>query len=121
MKHTAGLKKEELGVKKNPTTSNQVKTQINNARNNEGKTMKSLQELERKLARKEEELDQIGHALEDRNNDFQQLEVDAQKLETETVLSKIKKSTDVLRIAALQKRYKKLDEISNKTAKLMFQ
>lgn len=37
------------------------------------------------------------------------------------MLAKIRKNTDVLKIAALQKRYKKLEEVSNKTAKLMYQ
>ena len=42
-------------------------------------------------------------------------------METERVMAKIKKNVDVLQIAALQKKYKKCEEISNKTAKLMFQ
>jgi hypothetical protein len=41
-------------------------------------------------------------------------------LDTERVLARIRKNIDILKIAALQKKYKKLDEISNKTAKLTF-
>ena len=36
-------------------------------------------------------------------------------------MSKIKKLTGVLKVAVLQKKYKKFDEISNKTARLMYQ
>ena len=36
-------------------------------------------------------------------------------------MSKIKKTTGVLKVAALQKRHKKYDEMMNKTAKLMYQ
>ena len=37
------------------------------------------------------------------------------------MLGKIKKSVDVLKIASLQKKYKKCEEITNKTARLMYQ
>ena len=36
-------------------------------------------------------------------------------------MSKLKRLTDVLKLAVLQKKYKKLDDIGNKTAKLMYQ
>jgi hypothetical protein len=49
------------------------------------------------------------------------LENQNHQLETEKVLAKIRKNADVLKIAALQKKYKKLEEVSNKTAKLMYQ
>ncbi len=36
------------------------------------------------------------------------------------MLGKIKKNIDILVVASLQKKYKKMEEISNKTAKLAF-
>ena len=47
--------------------------------------------------------------------------MDTHNLETERVLAKIKKSIDILKIASLQKKYKKCEEMSNRTAKLMYQ
>ena len=41
-------------------------------------------------------------------------------LDNERVLGRIRKNIDTLSVAALQKKYKKMDEISSKTAKLMF-
>lgn len=36
------------------------------------------------------------------------------------MLGRIRKNIDLLNVAALQKKYKKMEDISNKTAKLMF-
>lgn len=83
--------------------------------------MKSLQEAEKKIALKEGELEQISQALDDQTEGLRALENQNHQLETEKVLAKIRKNADVLRIAALQKKYKKLEDISNKTAKLMYQ
>lgn len=41
-------------------------------------------------------------------------------LDTERVLGRIRKNIDLLGVTALQKKYKKMDEISNKMAKLSF-
>lgn len=82
--------------------------------------MKSLQEAERALGRKEQDLDNIAQALEQHNEEYKKLEMESHELEMERVMAKIKKNVDVLEIAALQKKYKKCEEISNKTGKLMF-
>ena len=83
--------------------------------------MKSLQSIERSLNRKEEDLDNVNRALDEQSSELKDLENENHQLETETVMSKIKKTTDILRVATLQKRYKKYDEISNKQARLMYQ
>lgn len=42
------------------------------------------------------------------------------QLDNQRVLTRIEKNVGVLQVSALQKKYKKMEEIMNKTAKLMF-
>lgn len=49
------------------------------------------------------------------------MEGETHGLETEQVLAKIKKNVDILQIASMQKKYKKCEELANKTAKLAYQ
>ncbi len=52
MKYLASTKKETL-KQKSPATSNQLKNAMRNIRDNQNKIMKSLQETEKSLSRKE--------------------------------------------------------------------
>lgn len=50
------------------------------------------------------------------------MENETHSLETQRVLGKIKKNIDVLKIATLQKKYKKCEDVlNNKGAKLLYQ
>ena len=72
-----------------------------------GKIMKGLQDIERNINRKKDDLDQVGNALDERNSELKDLENENHQLETETVMSKIRKITGVMKVAVLQKKYKK--------------
>lgn len=105
---------------KEPATSNQLKNAMRDIKDNQGKIMKSLQDTEKVLSRKENDLENIAQQIEDSLSDLRLLENENLNLDTERVLSRIRKSIGVLSVSALQKKYKKMEEISNKTAKLMF-
>ena len=117
----AVLKKEGNRVKKNPETSGQLKKAVDGASKDLSKIMKGLQDIERNINMKKDDLDQVGNALDDRNSELKDLENENHQLQTETVMSKIRKISGVLKVAVLQKKYKKYDQISNKTARLMYQ
>lgn len=119
LKHIA-TQKRDVSKKKEPETSGQLKNAMRTHKDNHAKIMKSLQEVEKTLSKKETDLDQINQALENGGEQLRALENDNHQLETEKVLNSVRKKLDVLKITALQKKYKKLEEISNKTAKLMY-
>ncbi|CAM5999934.1 unnamed protein product [Sphagnum balticum] len=105
---------------KDPETSHQLKHAVRSVKENEARIMKSLQDIEKMLSKKEGDLESINNALEQSADDLRRLENENHSLDTERVLARIRKNIDVLKIAALQKKYKKLEEITNKTAKLMY-
>lgn len=103
------IKKEGNRVKKVPETSSQLKKAVEGASKDLGKIMKGLQDIERNINRKKDDLDQVGNALDERNSELKDLENENHQLETETVMSKIRKITGVMKVAVLQKKYKKYD------------
>jgi uncharacterized phosphosugar-binding protein len=72
------------------------------------------------LSKKEGELENIADSIEQNSGDLRQLENENLSLDTQRVLGRIKRGVDVLVVASLQKKYKKMEEIANKTAKLAF-
>ena len=67
-KMEALIKKEGSRVKKNPETSNQLKRAVDGASKDLSKIMKGLQDIEKNINRKKDDLDQVGNALDDRNS-----------------------------------------------------
>lgn len=112
--------KKEPAKKKDPENSNQLKYAMKNAKENQAKIMKSLADTEKMLSKKEGELENIAENIEDSSQDLRRLENDNLSLDTERVLGRLRKNMDVLAVAALQKKYKKMEEIANKTARLAF-
>ncbi len=82
--------------------------------------MKSLQDTEKMLSKKESDLEQLAQQIEDSTSDIRHLENDNLSLDTERVLGRVKKNINVLFVASLQKKYKKMEEIANKNAKLAY-
>lgn len=119
MKYVASVKKETI-KQKQPATSNQLKNAMRSIKDNQNKIMKSLQDTEKMLSRKENDLENMAQQIEDSVAELKSLENENLNLDTERVLGRIRKNIDILNVSALQKKYKKMEEISNKTAKLMF-
>ncbi len=112
--------KKEPAKLKTPETSNQLKHAMRTAKENQARIMKSLQDTEKLLSKKEGELENIADSIEQNSGDLRQLENENLSLDTQRVLGRIKRGVDVLVVASLQKKYKKMEEIANKTAKLAF-
>jgi hypothetical protein len=82
---------------------------MKNTKENQAKIMKSLQDTEKMLSKKEGELENIADSIEENGNDLKRLENDNLSLDTERVLGRVRRNMDVLVIAALQKKYKKME------------
>ena len=81
---------------KEPATSNQLKNAMRSIRDNQNKIMKSLQDTEKILSRKENELENVAQQIEDSLADLRALENENLNLDTERVLGRIRKSIGVL-------------------------
>ena len=112
--------KEPAKASKKMENSHQMQHAIKNTKENQAKIMKSLQDTEKMLSRKEGELDAIAQNIEDSTTDLKRLENENLSLDTERVLGRLKHKMDVLTLASLQKKYKKMGEIENKVAKLSY-
>ena len=112
--------KEPAKQMKKPENSQQLKHAMKGAKDNQAKIMKSLHDTEKMLQRKEGELDAIAQNIEDSGNDLKRLENENLSLDTERVLGRMRHKMDVLTLAALQKKYKKMGEIESRTAKLAY-
>lgn len=64
MKYVASVKKETV-KQKQPETSNQLKNSIRNIKDNQNKIIKSLQDTEKMLSRKENDLENMAQQIED--------------------------------------------------------
>jgi hypothetical protein len=62
----------------------------------------------------------MAQQIEESIADLRDLENENLNLDTERVLGKMRKNIEALQVSALQKKYRKMDEISNKTAKLSY-
>ena len=82
--------------------------------------MKSLQDTEKLLSKKEGDLENIAESIEQNSADLRMLENDNLSLDTQRVLGRMRRGVDVLVVASLQKKYKKMEEIANKNAKLAY-
>ena len=107
-------------ARKEPENSNQLKHAMRNAKENQAKIMKSLADTEKLLSKKEGELERIAEDIEDGGHELRRLENESLALDTERVLGRLRKNMDVLAVAALQKKYRKMEEIGNKSARLAF-
>lgn len=73
MKYVATMKK-DTSKQKTPATSNQLKTSLKMIKDNQNKIMKSLQDTEKLLSRKENELENMAQNIEESLNDLRVLE-----------------------------------------------
>ena len=73
LKYVASVKKEPV-KRKIPETSNQLKNAMRNAKDNQAKIMKSLQDVEKLLSKKEGDLENISQNIEGNSNDLKHLE-----------------------------------------------
>jgi hypothetical protein len=67
MKYVATMKK-DTSKQKTPATSNQLKTSLKMIKDNQSKIMKSLQDTEKLLSRKENELENMAQNIEESLN-----------------------------------------------------
>jgi chromosome segregation ATPase len=76
------LVKKEPVKQKTPETTNQLKYAMKNAKENQARIMKSLQDTEKLLSKKEGELENINDSIEEGSTDLRRLENDNLALDT---------------------------------------
>ena len=106
---------------KEPENSNQLKKAVQNLKQTYNKIVKNIQDVDRNINGKQQELEKVNALIEEGNNEYGDLERQSHDLQNKVVMAKTQKLLSVLKVTTLQGKYKKNEQVVNGQAKLMFQ